>query len=251
MNSVYPDSVCGECNSNSNYYGIIVDKIITCTVKEDLVEDSSELSIALNAEIVIIDSNHNNRVLVIIDKNTALIEKITHYPRDAVEYKVDNCNIDVVEHPAGSTLLPGFIDCHVHLTIATDDYQLDHLRLSSADKTLRALKNAQGLLHAGFTTIRSAGDADAYYPSFAVARSIERGEFVGPRIVGAGHYISVTGGGGDINFLAADNCPCKLSDGIVADGKDQMVSAVRNEIKNGSDWIKLLVTGNVYLIILI
>lgn len=141
-------------------------------------------------------------------------------------------------------MLPGFIDCHVHLTIAKDDYQVDHLRLSSADKTLRALKAAQGLLVAGFTTIRSAGDADKFYPSFALAKSIENGHFVGPRITGAGHYISVTGGGGDINFLSADNGGCCHPDGIVANGSDQMIEAVRSEIKYGSDWIKLLVRSS-------
>ena len=91
--------------------------------------------------------------------------------------------------------------------------------------------------------MRSAGDADAFFPSFAVAKSIEKGEFIGPRIVGAGHYISVTGGGGDINFLSPDNCPCCTADGVIADGKDQMILAVRKEIKYGSDWIKILATG--------
>ena len=151
--------------------------------------------------------------------------------------------MEIVFCPLGSTLLPGFIDCHVHLTIGTDDYQLDHLRLSGADKALRALKTAQGLLQAGFTTIRSAGDADVGYPSFALARSIKRGDFIGPTIVGAGHYISVTGGGGDINFFSYDNCSCCATDGIIANGKDEMIKAVRQEIKFGSDWIKILATG--------
>lgn len=151
--------------------------------------------------------------------------------------------LELIVFPPDTSLLPGFIDCHVHLTIATDDYQLDHLRRSSAEKALRALKAAQGLLQAGFTTLRSAGDSDVYFPSFAVAKSIESGEFDGPRIVGAGHYISVTGGGGDISFLAPDSCPCGLSDGVVADGFDEMVRAVRKEIKHGSDWIKVLATG--------
>ena len=70
---------------------------------------------------------------------------------------------------------------------------MDHLRLSSADKALRGLKAAQGLLLGGFTTVRTAGDADAAYPSFSIAKSIAAGVFQGPRIVGAGHYISVTG----------------------------------------------------------
>lgn len=146
--------------------------------------------------------------------------------------------------PPGSTLLPGFIDCHVHLPAVADDYQLDHLKSSSADKALRSLKNAQGLLQAGFTTLRSAGDPDTFFPSFAAAKSINRGDFDGPTILGAGHYISVTGGGGDINFFSPDNCPCCNTDGVIANGRDQMIAAVRKEIKYGSDWIKVLVTGS-------
>ena len=86
--------------------------------------------------------------------------------------------VNIINLPENSTLIPGFIDCHVHLTIATDDYQIDLLGLSSADKALRALKAAQGLLLAGFTTVRSAGDADTFYPSFAAARSINKGTYL-------------------------------------------------------------------------
>lgn len=150
---------------------------------------------------------------------------------------------NIITFPSDTTLLPGYIDCHVHLTLAKDDYQIDHLMMSSADKSLRALKAAQGLLQAGFTTLRSAGEADLFYPTIAVAKSIERKEFIGPRIVGAGHYISVTGGGGDINQLSADNGSCCCADGIIANGVDEMIAAVRREIKYGSDWIKILATG--------
>jgi hypothetical protein len=55
-----------------------------------------------------------------------------------------------------------------------------------------------------------------------------------------------TGGGGDLNFIASEHtasCPCNLSDGLIANGKEEMIQAVRKEIKYGSDWIKLLVTG--------
>lgn len=176
-------------------------------------------------------------LVVVIDESTGTITSINFGDGSNLH------DINLIRFPPGATLLPGYIDCHVHLTIFEDDYQLDHLRLSSASKALRALKAAQGLLQAGFTTVRSAGDADVYFPSFAVAKSIEKGEFTGPRIVGAGHYISVTGGGGDINFFAADSCPCCNADGVIADGKDQMILAVRKEIKYGSDWIKLLATG--------
>ena len=177
--------------------------------------------------------------MVITDSITGLITSIQRW--QSASPQNDDVDLQIVEFPPNSTILPGFIDCHVHLTISKDDYQVDHLRLSSADKTLRALKAAQGLLAAGFTTVRSAGDADKFYPSFALAKSIQSGQFLGPRITGAGHYISVTGGGGDINFMSADNGSCCPPDGIVANGADQMIQAVRHEIKYGSDWIKLLV----------
>jgi imidazolonepropionase-like amidohydrolase len=192
--------------------GITVNRIITCTGEN------------------VLEGMHT----VIVNPKRGVIEEILK--GDAADRSDIIKRINFNEN---STLLPGFIDCHVHLTIFEDDYQLDHLRLSSAAKGLRALKAAQGLLHAGFTTLRTAGDADTYYPTFAVAKSIENGEFIGPRIVGAGHYISVTGGGGDINFMSADNCPCCPPDGIIADGKEQMILAVRKEIKHGSDWIKV------------
>lgn len=174
---------------------------------------------------------------IIVNQTTGTVQSIVSGNGSDID------GLRIITFPPDSTLLPGFIDCHVHLTIFEDDYQLDHLKLSSAGKALRALRAAQGLLHAGFTTIRSAGDADTYFPSFAVAKSIEKGEFDGPRIVGAGHYISVTGGGGDINFFSPDNCPCCNADGVIADGKEQMIQAVRKEIKYGADWIKILATG--------
>jgi imidazolonepropionase-like amidohydrolase len=65
--------------------------------------------------------------------------------------------------------------------------------------------------------------------------------FVGPRLAGAAHYISVTGGGGDVNFMSPEQH--LVADGLVVDGVDAMRKAVREEIKYGSDWIKLLVSG--------
>lgn len=148
------------------FTGYVVERVITCDISGPIF-------------------SNGDRVTVVVDKSNGRILRI-------VSGVPDDITIEIIRFPPDSTLLPGFIDCHVHLTIGTDDYQLDHMRLSSADKSLRALKAAQGLLQAGFTTIRSAGDADKYYPSFAVANSINKGDFEGPRIVGAGHYISVT-----------------------------------------------------------
>lgn len=139
------------------------------------------------------------------------------------------------------TLLPGLIDMHVHPNLTTGDYQIDFLKMSSAAKALMGLKHVQELLSAGWTTLRVAGDGDIGYANMDIRNAINKGSFTGPHIYGAAHYISVTGGGGDINFLSYEQ-PV-IADGLVADGPDEIRKVVRNEIKYGSDWIKLLVTG--------
>ena len=140
-----------------------------------------------------------------------------------------------------ATLLPGLIDAHVHPLMWSDDYQTDHLRHSSAYKALRGLKAVQRCLEAGWTTLRIPGDADAFYAAMDLKQILDEGHFQCPRLTGAAHYISISGGGGDVNFYAPEQVV--VADGLVVDGVDEMRKAVRNEIKYGSDWIKLLVTG--------
>ena len=142
---------------------------------------------------------------------------------------------------SGYTVLPGLIDAHVHPLIYGDDYQTNHLKGSSAFNALRGLKTVQTWLEEGWTTIRIAGDADVHYAHLEIRDAINNGLFDGPRIYGAGHYLSITGGGGDINYLSSEQKI--IADGLIVDGADEMRKAVREEIKNGSDWIKLLVSG--------
>ncbi len=168
---------------------------------------------------------------IIVEGNRIVaIEKKTNVPKGATV-------IDLGSY----TVLPGMIDAHAHPLISADDYQNVHLKGSSASKALAGLKRCQDLLANGWTTLRIAGDADVGYAHLEIRNAINKGLFTGPRIYGAGHYISVTGGGGDINFLSYEQ-PV-IADGLVVDGPDAIRKSVRNEIKYGSDWIKLLVTG--------
>lgn len=140
-----------------------------------------------------------------------------------------------------ATLMPGMINAHEHPLMFADDYQQAHLAKSSAYKSLMGLAGLQRLLLAGWTSVRVMGDADVYYANQDLRRVIDGGVFIGPRITGAAHYISITGGGGDINYLSPEQQV--RADGLVVDGPEEIRKAVRQEVKYGSDWIKLLVTG--------
>jgi imidazolonepropionase-like amidohydrolase len=141
----------------------------------------------------------------------------------------------------GATLLPGLIDSHAHPLISGDDYQNLHLQQSSAYKALKAYKGMQRLLDAGWTTLRVAGDADVFYGNQDIKKLIDEGVLEGPRIFGAAHYLSITGGGGDVNYYSPEQFI--VADGLIVDGPDEIRKAIRTEAKYGSDWVKVLVTG--------
>lgn len=159
-----------------------------------------------------------------------------------IDEEIDVRHLDV-------TILPGLIDAHVHPALrAEDSYQTSAMMMSGGEKTLLAYKNLSGILKAGFTTIRCAGDPGLNcFPTFD-CRWGEKMLGLGPlpRICGAGHYISITGGGGDVRFSPESYTHCRSSnliDGLIADGADDILKAIRHEIKYGSNWIKILVSG--------
>ncbi len=197
-----------------------------------ITSNAQEKTAVICGKLITAEDNkvYNNTVIII--KADKIVEIGT---RDIIkpDYKI----IDLTEY----TVLPGLIDAHVHPLIYGDDYQVNHLKGSSAFNALRGLKTVQNWLNEGWTSIRVAGDADTQYAHFEIRDAINAGLFDGPRIYGAGHYLSVTGGGGDINFFSPDQSV--ISDGLVVDGVDEIQKAIREEIKYGSDWIKLLVTG--------
>ena len=145
---------------------------------------------------------------------------------------------------SSATVLPGLIDAHSHIIPDIGYTQDSFLKRSSALNAIDGMVNAQKNLDAGFTTIRDPGDMDPYYSHFAVRNAIREGKVQGPRIVAAGHLLSITGGHADFNSGAPElNIPAF---GEIVDGVDEVRRAVRKEVKWGADWIKVSATGGIY-----
>jgi imidazolonepropionase-like amidohydrolase len=141
------------------------------------------------------------------------------------------------------TVLPGLIDCHTHLVgDARDLDPLADVRKTAAQVAYEAIPNARRTLEAGFTTVRDVGTFRAFV-DLALRDAIARGDVLGPRIFGAGAYITITAGGGALNGLAPDvRLPRDLRFGV-ADGADQVRQKVREIAGYGADLIKVLATG--------
>jgi imidazolonepropionase-like amidohydrolase len=157
-------------------------------------------------------------------------------PKDAVVEEVD---------ATGMWVLPGLIDCHVHLSMEIDE-KVRERAVSESDEltTVRAIGHAKTTLHAGFTTVRDLGAASEVI--FAVRDGVNMGLIEGPRIVASGRSVSVTGGHGDrTNGYRADVWPMPTEAQGIADGPDACMKAVRSLVKQGADVIKLTATGGV------
>jgi imidazolonepropionase-like amidohydrolase len=132
---------------------------------------------------------------------------------------------------AGHTLLPGLINCHVHLCLGAEADPVRPLREEPLALTaIRALLRARETARAGVTTVRDLGGRE--YVEFAARRAIQEGLIDGPRIVAAGRPVCMTGGHG--HWLGRE-----------ADGPDDARKAVREQLKAGADVIKVIATGGV------
>jgi len=139
-----------------------------------------------------------------------------------------------------STVLPGLIDCHTHLTMTPRDSGPAGLHLSYPRQALTGARNARVTLEAGFTTVRNVGANG--YSDIALRDAIKAGDVPGPRMLVSGPPLSITGGHGDENFLAPQ---FDWSSDGVADGVDGVTKKVRENIKYGADVIKFMATGGV------
>ena len=151
-------------------------------------------------------------------------------------------NVDIRIDGRGKTVIPGLIDCHVHVTAATADFPALR-RWSPAYTTVRALTILSAMIRRGFTTVRDAGGAD-----WGLAQAIEQGHAVGPRLRYCGQAISQTGGHGDMREpgdVVHDVCHCAAGLGRIADGVAAVRTACRDEIRKGATHIKIMASGGV------
>ncbi|WP_027798091.1 metal-dependent hydrolase family protein [Paraburkholderia dilworthii] len=145
----------------------------------------------------------------------------------------------------GRTVLPGFIDLHVHVVAGNTNLGASAAmpNFLAALKTLPVLR---GMLNRGFTTVRDAGGAD-----FGMCEAVNNGVLWGPRILSSGKALSQTGGHGDFrqrNDKLDDACGCLGRQGSIArvvDGVDAMRLAVREELLKGASQIKVMASGGV------
>ncbi len=148
----------------------------------------------------------------------------------------------VVIEADGASILPGLIDCHVHLT-GDWLYPLRHLLTPPSLQLLHSVPNCRATLEAGITTVRDAGGTPA-----AVKMAVERGLFVGPRMQVAVSFLSQTGGHGDHLMPCCVDLgqplPADVPRGVV-DGVDQMRRVSREVLRAGADWLKLCTSGGV------
>lgn len=153
-----------------------------------------------------------------------------------------------------TTLSPGFMDAHTHLTHDYTDYKkerMDQIDFNVSEHALRATLYARATLEAGFTTVRDVGSrfpGSKEFVDVALRNSINKGVIVGPRMLVATYGIGATGGHFDPTSGFRDMLFGRepdYSDGI-ADGPDAIRKAVRFEVKNGADVIKAAVSGGVF-----
>lgn len=142
------------------------------------------------------------------------------------------------------TVMPGLIDCHVHLESETSpNAQLKEFTMNEADVAFGATVYAKRTLMAGFTTVRDLGGSGV---NISLRNAIKAGTVIGPRVYTTGKVISSTGGHGDpTHGFRRGLFSEPYESNTVADGKDECIKAVRQLMKDGADVIKITASGGV------
>ena len=144
----------------------------------------------------------------------------------------------------GRVLMPGLIDCHVHVTLS----ELNIFALDAEPLTHMSAQAAvimKGMLDRGFTTVRDAAGAD-----WGLQKAVESGLMPGPRLFISGQALSQTGGHGDFRRRTQGIEPCACGNALtnltrIADGVTEVRRAARDELRKGANQIKVMVSGGV------
>jgi imidazolonepropionase-like amidohydrolase len=173
--------------------------------------------------------------------------------------RIQKIDVEAIVPPAGQRLLridgtgrvlmPGMIDAHVHLSLATAS--IDTLLSPDTDQNVMAqqmARTAEETLMRGFTSVR-----DLAGPVFDLKRAVDAGDVPGPRIYPSGAMISQTGGHGDYRSVAdlprapyTPLSPAEIQGGsAIADGVPEVLRAVREQLMRGATQIKLAAGGGV------
>ena len=139
-------------------------------------------------------------------------------------------NVEVIDL-SGKTIIPGLIDCHIHMDLHGMSDTNDENFVEDKLRAIRTARNMEKTLQKGITTIRNAGSVN--HIDFAVKAAVEGGWCVGPRIVTSGQIISMTAMGNDY-FKGMY---------VEADGVDEVRKAARQQLKAGADFLKVMATG--------
>lgn len=187
-----------------------------------------------------------------------LVDGVSAAPRERVTVVVEGNRIqgieggfrapgsgDEVVDLAQATVMPGFMDMHVHLTSEhSRTSEIDSIKKGEADRAYDSTVFAERTLMAGFTTVRNLGDQ--WNVSIALRRAIEAGKVPGPRVYTSGRSIGTRGGHADATnsfgpFLSSDDPRLDT----VCSGADSCREAVRQRYQDGADSIKITATGGV------
>ena len=177
----------------------------------------------------------SNMTVIVSDKKIKEVRK---------GFKTPKKDQDIVIDLKDSTVMPGFIDLHVH--IESEYNREKYMNAFTAEESqiaFSSLKFAKRTLMAGFTTVRDLGGSGV---NISLRNAINKGEVIGPRIFTAGKAIGTTGGHADPTngwkkSLAGDPGPRQ---GVI-NGVDEARKAVRQRYKDGADVIKITATGGV------
>ncbi len=189
-------------------------------------------------------------------RNLRLLDPAFDAPRGGYEILIEGERIrEVSEGPlssdtaevvdcGGRVVMPGLIDCHVHC-MHSEVYMR---RMEDVPLTLAAARGAQrlkGMLDRGFTTVRDTGGTD-----WGMKTAVEKGLIPGPRLLIAGRSIGPTGGHSDGRSRTNPGYACPCCNGqaylrVVADGEDGVRKTVREQMRQGCDHVKIMVSGGV------